>query len=127
MSPNWLSSSIQVLQILLSAPGGAEGKSAISTLLKLIQKAPAKADAQDAQLTLRVKKKKAQQALVRPLIAICNDLYAPVLRTLRNVAQVVSFKQPQVGSVEDLSEPVAAHGRHWLHKRESDTCLVILR
>ena len=118
---------MQVLQILLSASGGAEGKSAISTLLKLIQKAPAKANAQDAQLTLRVKKKKAQQALVRPLIAICNDLYAPVLRPLRNVAQVVSFKQPQVGSVEDLSENVAARGWHLLHKRGSDLCLVILR
>jgi hypothetical protein len=34
--------------------------------------------------------------LCRPVIAICNDLYAPVLRPLRNVAHVVPFKTPSV-------------------------------
>lgn len=34
--------------------------------------------------------------LCRPVIAICNDLYAPALRPLRSVAHVVQFKTPTV-------------------------------
>lgn len=73
------------------AIGGAEGKSAIAALLKLIHPSPA------PHVTGAAKsKKRVQQPLCRPLIAICNDVYAPVLRPLRNVAKVVTFKQAQV-------------------------------
>lgn len=34
--------------------------------------------------------------LMRPIICICNDLYAPALRPLRDVAKVFHFKKPQV-------------------------------
>src|SRR5690242_14867632 len=33
------------------------------------------------------------QPLCRPIIAVCNDLYAPALRPLRNVALIVQFKK----------------------------------
>ncbi|EFN58850.1 hypothetical protein CHLNCDRAFT_50360 [Chlorella variabilis] len=33
--------------------------------------------------------------LMRPIICICNDLYAPALRPLRDVARVFHFKKPQ--------------------------------
>lgn len=42
------------------------------------------------------KAKKRARALNRPLIAICNDLYAPALRPLRPVAKILQFAQPQV-------------------------------
>jgi chromosome transmission fidelity protein 18 len=36
--------------------------------------------------------------LLRPIICICNDLYAPALRPLRDVARVFVFRKPQVGA-----------------------------
>jgi len=46
-------------------------------------------------------KKKKQRPLLRPIIAICNDLYAPALRQLRDIAKVFSFKRP---SAERLAQ-----------------------
>lgn len=46
-------------------------------------------------------KKKKQRPLLRPIIAICNDLYAPALRPLRDIAKVFSFKRP---SAERLAQ-----------------------
>ncbi|KAJ3101426.1 hypothetical protein HDU97_001356 [Phlyctochytrium planicorne] len=40
------------------------------------------------------KKKKSARTLNRPIICICNDLYSPVLRPLRNVAKIINFKTP---------------------------------
>ncbi|KAJ3415604.1 Chromosome transmission fidelity protein 18 [Chytridiales sp. JEL 0842] len=40
------------------------------------------------------KKNGAKRQLLRPIICICNDLYAPVLRPLRAVAQVYVFRTP---------------------------------
>ncbi|KAK9821413.1 hypothetical protein WJX81_000979 [Elliptochloris bilobata] len=37
--------------------------------------------------------------LLRPIIAICNDLYAPALRPLRAVAQIVQFRPPAVDRI----------------------------
>jgi len=38
---------------------------------------------------------KGQAPLCRPIIAICNDLYAQVLRPLRDVAKIIRMKPPQ--------------------------------
>ncbi|KAI8644150.1 hypothetical protein BD408DRAFT_413795 [Parasitella parasitica] len=38
-------------------------------------------------------KKKGPKPLLRPIICICNDAYAPVLRPLRMVAELVQFKK----------------------------------
>lgn len=68
--------------------GGGEGKGAIAILLKLTQEVSGKEKP--------LKKKKQRQPVNRPIIAICNDLYAPVLRPLRAVSQTIVFAQPQV-------------------------------
>jgi len=44
----------------------------------------------------RARSRAAAQPLQRPIIAICNDLYAPALRPLRAVARVVQFRPPAV-------------------------------
>lgn len=36
--------------------------------------------------------------LMRPIICICNDLYAPALRPLREVARVFQIRKPSVGA-----------------------------
>ncbi|KAI3511528.1 hypothetical protein L1887_18682 [Cichorium endivia] len=45
------------------------------------------------------KKKKKDMSLLRPVICICNDLYAPALRPLRQVAKVHVFVQPTVNRI----------------------------
>ena len=88
--------------------GGAEGRSAISALLKLVSagskgssgpRAGAGNDGPDAGGDESSGHRRARgtvKPLARPLIAICNDLYAPALRPLRAVAKVVHFKKPSV-------------------------------
>ncbi|KAL4457647.1 hypothetical protein ABPG75_012512 [Micractinium tetrahymenae] len=122
------------------ATGGAEGRSGIAALLKIVKAAPGKAgggkqggkgvqqqdgdatdsDAEDEEGSggggkgARGAGRRAgggaagsgggkqggarQQQLrplMRPIICICNDLYAPALRPLRDVAKVFHFKKPQ--------------------------------
>ncbi|GAB4820762.1 hypothetical protein N2152v2_007808 [Parachlorella kessleri] len=132
------------------ATGGAEGRSAISALLKIVSAAPGKKAGQqhgsrsggspdaggesdsdvederegghdnsdrpggsgggsDRRKGPRSSASPAKQAgsssssgarrqlrpLMRPIICICNDLYAPALRPLRDVAQVFHFRKPQ--------------------------------
>ena len=87
--------------------GGAEGRSAVQALLKLLQggrkAAPGKEnqDGGDAAEGPAAKaggrKRKGQsKALQRPLIAICNDLFVSALRPLRAAAKILHFSQPQV-------------------------------
>ncbi|KAM7462045.1 hypothetical protein LguiA_030166 [Lonicera macranthoides] len=45
------------------------------------------------------KKKRKDTSLLRPVICICNDLYAPALRPLRQVAKVHTFVQPTVSRI----------------------------
>ena len=42
---------------------------------------------------------KKAQALCRPVICVCNDLYARVIRPLRDVAVTFQFKQPMVRGI----------------------------
>ncbi|KAI7903695.1 uncharacterized protein BX663DRAFT_551381 [Cokeromyces recurvatus] len=44
-------------------------------------------------------KQKGQKPLMRPIICICNDLYAPVLRPLRMIAKLVQFKKVPMMSI----------------------------
>ncbi|KAI1316192.1 hypothetical protein EDD11_010364 [Mortierella claussenii] len=44
-------------------------------------------------------KKFVKKPLMRPIICICNDQYAPVLRPLRVIAQIYQFKRPSIRSV----------------------------
>ena len=99
----------------VSLAGGSEGRSAIQALLKIIQAGPKAAkpsqgdevggeaaeEGEDPMLAgtgqgAKRRGKASSRSLNRPLIAICNDLYAPALRPLRNIARILQFKAPQV-------------------------------
>lgn len=85
------------------ASGGIEGRSAISALVKLAKAKPTVQkrshhdhdhDAGDDVVKRREGKKHVEKPLTRPIICICNDLYAPVLRPLRDVAKVFVVRPP---------------------------------
>ncbi|WJX17347.1 hypothetical protein P8452_07276 [Trifolium repens] len=81
-----------------------DGKGAVEVLLKMIS-AERKPDAgkqslDKGQMERKSSKKGRKTAsLSRPVICICNDLYAPALRSLRQVAKVHIFVQPTVSRV----------------------------
>ncbi|KAK2076248.1 hypothetical protein QBZ16_001180 [Prototheca wickerhamii] len=51
--------------------------------------------------------------LLRPIIAICNDLYAPALRPLRDVARIFHFRKPTSERIaQKLSQICVAEGLH---------------
>lgn len=57
------------------------------------------------------RKAKSDGPLNRPIICICNDLHAPVLRNLREVAQVYRFQAPTVARLaERLKQVCQAEG-----------------
>lgn len=82
---------------------GGEGKSAVSALIKLAQaKVEKRSNQQEEDAGGKPsRKKKKEKPLTRPIICICNDLYAPVLRPLRDVARVFHVRPP---SAEKLVE-----------------------
>ncbi|KAH8082309.1 P-loop containing nucleoside triphosphate hydrolase protein [Filobasidium floriforme] len=72
-----------VIDEIDGAAGGGD-TSFIKSLIKLIQDVPA-----------NKRKKQAAKVLKRPIICICNDLYASSLRPLRQHARIVRFKKAQ--------------------------------
>ncbi|TGZ77230.1 P-loop containing nucleoside triphosphate hydrolase protein [Ascodesmis nigricans] len=46
--------------------------------------------------------------LCRPIVAVCNDLYAPALKPLRQVAEIVQMRPPPRGLVEERLESIFA-------------------
>ncbi|WVQ93642.1 hypothetical protein IAU59_000718 [Kwoniella sp. CBS 9459] len=72
-----------VIDEIDGASGGGDA-SFIRSLIKLIQDVPA-----------RKKSNTPARPLRRPIICICNDLYASSLRPLRPFARVVRFRKPQ--------------------------------
>ncbi|KAG0219745.1 hypothetical protein BGX33_001062 [Mortierella sp. NVP41] len=54
----------------------------------------------------RKNKKFTKRPLMRPIICICNDQYAPVLRPLRTIAQIYQFKKPSVRTVVDRLQQI---------------------
>ncbi|GLT72910.1 hypothetical protein SLA2020_448050 [Shorea laevis] len=83
----------------------SDGKGAVEVLLKMVS-AEKKSDmgkeniAREEQSGKKSSKKGRKTAsLSRPVICICNDLYAPALRTLRQVAKVHVFVQPTISRV----------------------------
>jgi len=79
------------------SPG--EGKGAADALLRWVDDAP------------QAKKGKAKRRLMRPIICICNDQYAPALRKLRAVALVFKIEKPKTGRLATrLGEICAAEG-----------------
>ncbi|CAL5206759.1 unnamed protein product [Lathyrus oleraceus] len=81
-----------------------DGKGAVEALLKMIsaeRKPGAGKQSLDKEQTEKKSSKKGRKiaSLSRPVICICNDLYAPALRSLRQVAKVHVFVQPTVSRV----------------------------
>ncbi|KAG6787907.1 hypothetical protein POTOM_003954 [Populus tomentosa] len=83
----------------------SDGKGAVEVLLKMVF-SERKSDTGKENITKgeqfgRVSSKKRQKtaSLTRPVICICNDIYAPALRPLRQVAKVHLFVQPTVSRV----------------------------
>ncbi|CAK9866614.1 unnamed protein product [Sphagnum jensenii] len=86
--------------------GGTEGKGAVDALVEMInaeKNSPQQKEneAEDGFIRKGSKKKghTAVHRLSRPVICICNDLYAPALRALRQVARVHVFMQPSTNRV----------------------------
>ncbi|VFR01092.1 unnamed protein product [Cuscuta campestris] len=82
-----------------------DGKGAVDVILKLVsaERKSSSEKENDPQGVHSVrkpsKKKEKATSLLRPVICICNDLYAPALRPLRQVAKVHVFVQPTVTRV----------------------------
>lgn len=105
------------------ASGGGEGRSAIQALIKLAQTKVAgkrEKDTKEVDITSGAgaearghratsQNKAAQQKakpLTRPVICICNDLYAPVLRPLRDIAKVFVVKPPRSEKLVDRLQTI---------------------
>ncbi|KAJ4722941.1 chromosome transmission fidelity protein 18-like [Melia azedarach] len=82
-----------------------DGKGAVEVILKMVSadgksntgKENVAKEEQSGKKSSRKGRKGA--SLLRPVICICNDLYAPALRSLRQVAKVHIFIQPTVSRV----------------------------
>ncbi|KZV29873.1 chromosome transmission fidelity protein 18 [Dorcoceras hygrometricum] len=82
-----------------------DGKGAVEVILNLVS-AEQKRDNGNENVVKKghsiqksSQKKKRSTSLLRPVICICNDLYAPAVRPLRQVAKVHIFVQPTVTRV----------------------------
>ncbi|KAL6189638.1 hypothetical protein ACLB2K_041024 [Fragaria x ananassa] len=82
-----------------------DGKGAVEAILKMVS-ADKKSDMEKEKVEREQtsgkassKKGRKSAALTRPIICICNDLYAPSLRPLRQIAKVHVFVQPTVNRV----------------------------
>ncbi|XP_078174461.1 P-loop containing nucleoside triphosphate hydrolases superfamily protein [Carex rostrata] len=82
-----------------------DGKGAVEVILKMVaaerKGSSEKRDAGEEAQPRKASSKKGHKVakLSRPIICICNDLYAPALRQLRQVAKVHTFMQPTVSRV----------------------------
>ncbi|KAL4561136.1 hypothetical protein LXL04_033298 [Taraxacum kok-saghyz] len=75
-----------------------DGKGAVDVILKMVSSNKKSESGTEAEESGKKKKKK-DTSLLRPVICICNDLYAPALRQLRQVAKVHVFVQPTVNRI----------------------------
>ncbi|KAI0525293.1 hypothetical protein KFK09_004686 [Dendrobium nobile] len=81
-----------------------EGKGAVEVILKLVvadkkAKVEKPNSTQQSLSEFSSRRGKNSATLLRPVICICNDLYAPALRPLRQIARVHMFVQPTISRV----------------------------
>lgn len=82
-----------------------DGKGAVEVILKMVAAEKKSYTRNEASITEELYGRKSLNkgrkavSLSRPMICICNDLYAPSLRSLRHVAKVHVFAQPTVNRV----------------------------
>ena len=79
-----------ILDEIDGAMNGPEGRTAASTLLELSKSILRKKNSKEKSKGL---------VQIRPIICICNDLYAPVLRTIRKMAHIVYISEPHKARV----------------------------
>ncbi|BGO89065.1 Chromosome transmission fidelity protein 18 [Rhodotorula toruloides] len=72
----------------IDGAGGGGDTSFVKTLVKLVTEGSL------LKKPSRKGKGKQQRPLLRPIICICNDLYAPALRPLRPLAKIIRFNPP---------------------------------
>ncbi|KAI7825988.1 P-loop containing nucleoside triphosphate hydrolase protein [Gamsiella multidivaricata] len=75
------------------------GEQSFIKLLIDIATVEAGSSEEKSKATNKRSKKFTKNPLMRPIICICNDQYAPVLRPLRVIAQIYQFKKPSIRSV----------------------------
>ncbi|KAI8369318.1 P-loop containing nucleoside triphosphate hydrolase protein [Radiomyces spectabilis] len=73
--------------------GASSGGGSESFIQQLVQLATADVKDKDSDKTRRKGKGKGPMPLLRPIICICNDPYAPVLRPLRAIAHTIQFRK----------------------------------
>lgn len=92
--------------VILDEIDGVDGRAPIDALIAII-----KAPLQSSGGVNGKKNKKGTFAITRPVICICNDQYAPMLRELRAQAKVFVFSPPtEMRLVQRLKHVCAAEG-----------------
>jgi chromosome transmission fidelity protein 18 len=92
--------------VILDEIDGVDGRAPIDALIAIIR-----APLQSGASSTGKKKKKGTFAITRPVICICNDQYAPMLRELRAEAKVFVFSPPtETRLVQRLKHVCAAEG-----------------
>lgn len=84
----------------------------IKVLVDLInedQKAIYKFQHSDSDRSSKEKSKKKPKFLLRPIIAICNDLYAPSLEKLRMHSEIIAFKAPSERDLRERLRDICKH------------------
>ncbi|KAH9620440.1 hypothetical protein KSS87_004132 [Heliosperma pusillum] len=82
-----------------------DGKGAVEILLKMVSSETKSNAGKEGSTSGELHGKKSSSkgrksvSMSRPVICICNDLYAPALRPLRNIAKVHVFARPSVNRV----------------------------
>ncbi|KAF3289892.1 hypothetical protein TWF970_003636 [Orbilia oligospora] len=83
----------------VTGDGAGEG-GFIKALVDLIEQDKRNSGDPDAQVMKRKGGKKGEKfRFLRPIIAVCNDLYAPSLKSLRPLCEIVYTKRPPLGLV----------------------------
>ncbi|KAK6512917.1 hypothetical protein TWF506_009079 [Arthrobotrys conoides] len=83
----------------VTGDGAGEG-GFIKALVDLIEQDKRNSGDPDAQIMKKKGGKKGEKfRFLRPIIAVCNDLYAPSLKSLRPLCEVVYTKRPPLGLV----------------------------
>ncbi|XP_028827911.1 chromosome transmission fidelity protein 18 homolog isoform X1 [Denticeps clupeoides] len=94
---------------------------AINVLLATLNRKESREEAESGVHSLKKKKKK-ESVLLRPIVCICNDLYVPALRPLRQQAFLLAFPQTQPSR---LVQRLAEISRHQGMKAESGALMTL--
>ncbi|XP_063041497.1 chromosome transmission fidelity protein 18 homolog isoform X2 [Engraulis encrasicolus] len=95
---------------------------AINVLLAILNRKESRDEGEGAGPNSLKKKKKKENVLLRPIICICNDLYVPALRPLRQQAFLLAFPQTQPSR---LTQRLAEISRYQGMKVDTGTLMAL--